>query len=163
MKKLLIMILILGLASAANAALTLVGAPESVGIGETATVTLQSTEDGTYSAWLQVEDPSILNFDVAPELTAAGDPAGDSQVTKFAGEEGWYELQVTSFDPTNPIQAGDHVLANVIGVSEGLGKLNLFADDGVTLIECAEISVIPEPATIALLGLGGLLAYRRKK
>jgi len=48
------------------------------------------------------------------------------------------------------------------GDKAGSTKLNLYASDGVQLWERAEISVIPEPTTVALLGLGGLLLRRRR-
>jgi hypothetical protein len=163
MKKLLVLTLVLALTSGASAALTLAGGPDApIAIGETATVTVQSTEDGAYSGWLEVKDPAILSFgDV--EFTAAGDPGTNSTAAAPAEFDGsmWVEFTVASFSPTNPILAGDHILAGVVGAGEGTTQLNLYASDGVTLWDSADITVIPEPVTVLLLGLGSLFLRRR--
>ena len=82
-------------------------------------------------------------------------------MTPADGYPGWYEFTVASFPP-NPIAAGDHIEVNVMGVSEGTAALNLYATDGVTRLDTAQITVIPEPTTIALLGLGALFLRRRR-
>jgi hypothetical protein len=163
MKKLLVFLLVLGLASGADAALTLVGAPsEPITVGQTATITVHSSTTGGYAGWLEIEDPAVVDFSGAPQFTPAGDTAGSSTMTDWSAFGAWYEFTVASTDPTKPILAGDHILVNVIGVGEGLTKLNLYASDGVKLLESVSVSVVPEPATIVLLGLGGLLLRRRK-
>ncbi len=48
------------------------------------------------------------------------------------------------------------------GRRQGTTRVNLYASDGVQLWESANISVAPEPTTLALLGLGGLLLRRRR-
>lgn len=163
MKKLLVLMLVLGLASGASAALSLVNLPtEPIDIGETATITLNSSEDGGYAAWLEITDPAVADFDGAPAFTASGDPEGQSVMTFWPEFGAWYEFSVTSLNPDNQILAGDHLLVNVIGVSEGTTQLNLYAENGEDLLQTVDITVIPEPATIALLGLGGLFLYRRR-
>lgn len=163
MGKWLPLVLVLGLASGASAALTLVGVPaEPIDIGEIITISVANSEGGGYSGWLEMTAPAVAGFDAAPEFTPAADPGGVSKMTYWPDYGEWYEFTISSFPPSPAIAAGDHVLIHVKGLSEGSTKLNLYASDGVKLLDQCTISVIPEPATIALLGLGGLLLRRRK-
>lgn len=162
MKKLLVLVLVLGWVSGAQAALTLVGAPADLNVGEKAAITVNSSAGGAYAGWLQIETPAVADYDGAPQFTAAGNPAGDSTMTFDDRWPGWYKFTVASLDLAKPIVAGDHIQVNVIGVSEGKTKLFLFAEDGVTELSRVTLNVVPEPATIGLLGLGALLLRRRK-
>ena len=163
MKKLLVLTLVLGLASGASAALTLVGAPaEPIDIGESISILVNNSEDGAYSGWLEIAGQAVADYDGDPVFTAAGDPGDTSKMTPADGYPGWYEFTVASFPPNPTIAAGDHIEVNVMGVSEGTAALNLYATDGVTLLDTAQITVIPEPMTIALLGLGALFLRRRR-
>lgn len=163
MKKVLVLTLVLALASGASAALSMIDVPtEAIGIGETAIITLNNSEDGGYTAWLEITEPAVADFDGAPEFTPAGDPLGQSTMTLYPQYGASYELTVLSLDPENQIMAGDHVLIRVIGVAEGMTQLKLYDENGVDVIQTADITVIPEPATIALLSLGALCLRRRK-
>jgi hypothetical protein len=159
----LVLVVVLGLASGASAALTLVDVPtEPISIGETITIKVANDADGAYSGWLEIDAPEIVAFDGAPEFTPAGDPGGASQMTFWPDFGAWYEFSVTSFPPSPAIAAGEHILIHVVGVSEGSATLKLYASDGETILDQCSISVIPEPTTIALLGLGTLLLRRRR-
>jgi hypothetical protein len=76
----------------------------------------------------------------------------------------WYgTIIVASLDPGNPILAGAHINVNLVGVAEGVTTVGIYAGDGVTLLDTAQVTVLPEPMTIALMGLGGLFMLRRRK
>ena len=161
MKKPLVLTLILGLVSGANAALSLVGEPtDPIAIGETITIGVESDAAGAYSGWLSIEDPAIADFQNVV-FTAEGDPSGNSTVTPHPEFGAWYEFTVASFSPTNPIAPGEHIQMTVTGIGEGATTLTLYASDGVTALDSANITVVPEPMTIALLGLASLLLRRR--
>jgi hypothetical protein len=163
MGKLLSLALVLGLASGAGAALTLVNAPtDPVKIGQTSTVTIHSTTEGGYAGWLQITDPTVATFAGEPQFTAAGNPGGVSKIKDWPEFGAWYQFNVVGLSPDAAITPGDHILVNIIGLKKGSTRLNLYADDGVRLWESANISVVPEPATITLFALGGLLLRRRK-
>lgn len=163
MKKLVVLTLVLAVASGANAALTLVDVPtDPINIGESIAILVNNSDDGAYSGWLQITNQAVADYDGAPVFTAAGDTAGQSTMELYVDEPGWYTFTVSSLDPANPIVAGDHIQVNIVGISEGSSVLGLYDSDGVTLLDSATVNVIPEPMTIALLGLGGLFLRRRR-
>ncbi|MHC4110789.1 MAG: PEP-CTERM sorting domain-containing protein [Planctomycetota bacterium] len=161
MKKFLILMLVLGMTSTAGATLTLV--PESLtidNVGLTGTIQVVSDVDGDYSLWIELVDLTVADYDGDPTFTPGGDPIGISQMNKYDAH--WYgEVVVASTDPGNPIVAGAHININLIGVSEGTTTVNIY--DVSTLLDSSTITVLPEPMTIALLGLGGLFLLRRRK
>ena len=158
-----VLVLVLGLVCAAHADLTLVGEPAvEIGVEDQLTIPVASDAPGTYRAWVEIEDPEIANFYGEPEFTPAGDPGGSSTVSFWPNYGAWYQVSVLSFPPAAGIAPGEHVLVNLIGISEGLTYLNLYANDGNTLLDQVAITVVPEPLTLALLGLGGLFVYRRR-
>jgi len=156
-------VLVLGLASAAAADLTLVGVPiEPIGVGDTVTITVANSRNGAYAGWLEIGTPDVATFETAPKFTEAGDPGGASLMKYWPQYGAWYEFTVVSFPPNPAVEAGDHIVVRIVGLSAGTTNLNLYDSDGVTLLDRCSIAVVPEPTTIALLGLGGLLLRRRK-
>jgi len=163
MKKWFALVLVLGLVSGANAALTLVGVPtEPIGIGEIVTITVANDVGGSYSGWLEIETPAVADFASDPEFTPAANPSGMSEIKLWPEFGASYEFSIISFPPSPAIGAGEHVVVHLVGVSEGSTQLSLYASDRTTLLDQCTIAVIPEPMTVALLGIGGLLLRRRK-
>ena len=163
MKKLLVVMLVLGLASAANAGLALEGVQAELAnlpLDASTDVLVGNDEDGPYACWLEIPDLDIATYEVS--FTEAGNPNGDSMVNEYAGYEGWFEIIVASLNPSAPIVAGDHIVAAITGVTMGDTALNLYDDSGAVLLGTQAVHVIPEPMTIALLGLGGLFLRRRR-
>ena len=168
MKKVLVVMLVLGLASAANAALDLgvsAGPPDNVipEPGMTGTWTIASGADGAYQGWIEIVDPGVaMVVEAGLGFAPGGNPNGDSSQAYWPDYGEWYEFAVVSLNPDDPIVAGDHILVELIGMAEGETTMNVYEYDGVTLVASTPVVVMPEPVTIALLGLGGLFLRRRR-
>jgi len=192
MKKLLIFMLVLGLATVANATivqLSIGGVTNGAGITQEITVPV-CTE-----LIIDVHGPALVNW--AGYIIINGDPPSDGEWGDAIGppytvESGYY---LKSGYPMKYAAAGDMAsalrysyagwgwgyeiaAANAIGPPVGGREfdfmfhcraapsdavITLWADDDyVTPKDTIIVHQIPEPATIALLGLGGLLLRRRK-
>ena len=162
MKKMLILMLVLGMTSIASATLTL--GPDIVlnNVGDTGAIQVLSDADGGYGCWVGLPDLTIVAYDGDPTFTPAGNPNGDSLMPKY--DALWYgEIIVSSLDPGAPILADAHININLVGVAEGVTTVDLYDTSGMVFLDSATITVLPEPMTIALLGLGGLFMLRRRK
>ncbi|MHC4097733.1 MAG: PEP-CTERM sorting domain-containing protein [Planctomycetota bacterium] len=161
MRKLSILLLVLGMTSTAGAALSFSG-NLYLPPGNTGTIQVISDAPGGYGCWIGLEDLDVARYDGDPTFTALGNPNGDSIMPQYDAH--WYgEIIVSSLDPGNPILAGAHININLVGIDTvSPTTVNLYASDGVTLLDSALIWT-PEPTTIALLGLGGLFLLRRRK
>jgi hypothetical protein len=164
MKKVVVLSLVFGLASGANAALSLVGGTDPIKIGETATIFVANSVDDAYTAWLSIENPPTAAELQSIEFTPAGNPGGSSTITPHPEytDAQWIEFNVLSFPPAPQIAAGNHVELTVIGLSEGTTRLNLYDQGGEQVVASVDINVVPEPMTIGLLGFGGLFLLRRR-
>jgi hypothetical protein len=162
MKKALGLLLVLGLASVANAALDLV--PNTISISPvngTALASVNSSNNLAYVCWLEVADPTVANFQGAPSFTAGGNPTGFSAIQAYPEYGAWYQATVATNDPSKPLVAGQQISATLIGKKLGATVLNLYAEDGVTKLDSSPVTVVPEPMSLMLLGLGGLFLRRR--
>ena len=179
MKKLLILMLVLGMASLASATPVMVVSNTTPTLGSTFTVTISGTsaeasgatwDDGGYEGVIALDydnytdgaDNPYISFEsLTPTIeTAAGASAGTTPAT---GNVAW----VAAFGFPEPSEVKD--------VDEGLWfTWTLNADAlGTTMVDFLNagwsttlddqlVTIIPEPVTIALLGLGALFLRRRK-
>ncbi len=165
MKKILVLMLVLGVASMATAALTLSG-PTQVVAGQTVTITMsadaESVTNGDYG-YVYVGSDS---FDSVVMLTSMSD--GDMSGLSYTGNTYTYFYFVGADNPSDTdapwLSAGNWVSFDVTADSTTVGGTIVITAssnwgyDGDT----QNILVIPEPMTIGLLGLGGLFLRRRK-
>ena len=158
------------MASAANATLTLVssagttltlGATTDIGIHNDSTAADQGVD-----GWLVIAEADI----------AKGSWTGNGQVNMPpslpGGTDTYYGVMSGYGDVWNSVTATmDAVTPWAVGIiadyefhCDALGSvlITLYDADVTTVIDTMTITQVPEPMTIALLGLGGLFLRRRK-
>jgi len=163
MRELSIVALVLGMASTAGAALSL-GGDTIVGAHETAIVTVISDDTSNWTGYIGY-DHTIVGVSGCVATSNAGE---DAVVTPDPyGYFGWYEIRAADdSEPFDSVQPGVHFEISVYGYVLGdTYTIELYASDWATLLDSWYVHrvAIPEPLTVALLGLGGLFLLRRRK
>ena len=175
MKKMLILMAVLGMASIANADVVL-SFDGSTAIDEVTIVTSQTVTIDLYNNGSAPGDPVdffvYLDFYYPSEGTYSlsdprlGDAAGDfpaSFTGPYLGDDDYDEVEFSQAWAVGSDEIpGEMFLIDLH--CEGIGDVIIEAYDWRTeeLVDTLIIHQIPEPATIALLGLGGLLLRRKK-
>jgi hypothetical protein len=182
MKKLLVLMMVLGIAGAANAALLLsvdgvVDPPESsIEIMESDFVTIDIWGDGVtpggdFFLGIGIEGPATLDVANAQILYTGNQKGimdGNPDYAAYVG--GGVNIpfyQITLLDLVPPEQTAIPLEGTLIdGIRlhcEGLGEVTVILTDiEGAILDTQVIHQIPEPFTVALLGLGGLFLRRRK-
>jgi hypothetical protein len=170
MKKLLALMLVLGMASAANAALviSLNGATDIDEIvvvpSDTVVVDVFDTLGANWLAYIDFYNESEGTYSLSNARW--GPAAGDGSI----GMSGYslnptydaYEYEITqAWGTTTTKLPGAVWMVDLHCEKEGNVYIELY-DRDVVLQDTATIIQLPEPMTIALLGLGGLFLRRRK-
>ena len=180
MKKLLILMLVLGLASAANASVVQLSVDGVTnGAGTTATVdsitTIGVVSDGSdqYDPYyLVITDTTYGDYGTItiwqPHTDGghAGDQAGIVDRGSYMGYDHWADISAKDTTPEDlqGIDAGTHFSAPITmkaGASE-TNTLTIDLYDTMLTLKDTVIVAVPEPMTIALLGIGALFLRRRK-
>jgi hypothetical protein len=167
---LFIFAVLLMIINSANAALTWVDASgtgiSSVGVvaGDTVTVYLSSSDTVAYDPKWVGEDYVAGDAAVITGVTEVLNNAGDDGevVDHTAVYPGWFDVSAADLsDPFDSIVAGKQWEVVISGLV--LGSVDLSSDVyGTDDILTVNVTAVPEPVSIALLGLGGLLLRRRK-
>ncbi len=165
MKNLMVLILVLGLTSAANAVLIQVNGQvgETVEVQEQATISVVSEDTQNWLGYLIVEDGGLGALSNPVRTDLAGDPtlAG---ATPFA-EAGWgdgYEITVAG-TASFPVGVGTQYTFDFTGIRGDTARISLFVDPEFDIpVASVNVNIVPEPMTILLLGLGALFLRRRR-
>jgi hypothetical protein len=170
MKKLLVLILVLGLSSIANAELTAIeldvdgshaGATITVVTGDTISLEMYSGNTDSGSAYLNLEDNGLYTLANPQVTTNAGDMGGYKGPYSYGGYD-YYSITVSK-SGVGTITAGTMFLIDfTAGSSTGTVDVILQKFEGTTTMDTTTVNIVPEPMTIALLGLGGLFLRRRR-
>ncbi len=179
MKNLKLLILTLFLCMAvgppvAQATLTMTLDITTVNIGDIVVITISSDAAiesdwgvylepvSVYPSDAQLQNPMVLtDAGINGAVTAGTDP-GDGH-DYYAGPGGG--------KPANRVKVGDWSTVEFVGLTAGNYSIDMFdytknggdCDAPGTPEDTQTITVIPEPATIMLLGLGGLLLRRKRR
>ena len=169
MKRLLMLMLLLGMASVANGVLIQVdgqdpGQTLDIAEGITSVISVVSEDSSGWLGYIIIEEGGTGALGDAAKLDAAGDIGS---VSAYA-EAGWgvgYELTVAMSSAGTPaVAVGPQFTMNYSGgVLGDTATIWLFLDPeyGVPA-DLVAITIVPEPMTVILLGLGGLFLRRRK-
>lgn len=188
MKKLLVLLVVLGIVSTASAGvidIQIAGGAKAITVGASDTVTLEITYDSTtgwnlfgLSAFVNVTGPGTLSlastarastFDAT--LESKGTLGGQQYIVEAASMAGvpavTGQLQLAVTNITIHVDnAGPDILVVLSDYAPAGGSLEVTADFGGSQIPTYGSGVVihtPEPMTMMLLGLGSLFLVRRKK
>jgi len=166
MKKLLVLLMVLGLVSSANAALSISLSDTTVLVGNTVTLSVSSDDGAFWDGFLILSEDTVNWTD-----PVAADYSG-SMTLSGVGNLGWatpdgtypavYALNVASNLVPSDVVAGTQFSIDIIGVQMGTIYVGLQNGSYEPVVSDLTLEVVPEPMTIALLGLGGLFLRRRK-
>jgi hypothetical protein len=165
MRKILVLFLVLVLSSAVNAMLIKVDdvEGESFEVDIETTITVVSEDASSWLGYIIIEEGGAGSLENPVILDAAGDLGAAAPYT----EAGWgtgYELSASMSPAGSPaIAAGPQFNFDYIGAIGDTATISLFVDpEFTTPIASVNVTVVPEPMTILLLGLGGLFLRRRR-
>jgi hypothetical protein len=168
MRTTFILIMVLALATTAHAALSLDLSATTVALNSTVTATVSSDNTDSWTGYFILsEDTYYWSDPVAaayvPPWTIYPNTGDLAQASPLAGYPAVYDL--TAAGTSTLPSAGTQFSINIKGIQAGTIYIALQEKYGYPPIippESLTLVVVPEPMTITLLALGGLLLRRRR-
>jgi hypothetical protein len=164
MKKLIVLALVVSMASLASAALTWSSNTVEIEVGSSATLQLSNDSDLPYAggpAWVGADPSTVAAISGISALSNAG-PDAVGETTAYAG---WWTVAADDKDLTTwDVVAGAQWDVTIAGleVGEYVITSDSYGSAGAGELLTISVVAVPEPMTMALLGLGGLFLRRRK-
>jgi hypothetical protein len=183
MKKFLVLMMVLGMATMANATIQIsvngnITGPDSITLTPSDTITLDIWNDPTVTPDTPQTRNYIAYLDILPNNTGCydlanarlGPAAGDFPANFLYDNLGTID-EYTMMQNWAPGTVGNGALGAIFLVDfhclspDNVLTINLYdsrVGAGNVIVDSLTIHQIPEPITLALLGLGGLFLKRRK-
>ena len=157
MKKMIALVMVIGMASLASAGLVLSG------VDDVATITGVDNGTGGAAAWITMAgsttDATATMVYTGNASLLVGNNAYIAYAASYAGVALDSMYEINFYDTTVPAEvSADGTLLTWTGK---IGD-TIYLHDFTTLAVVGSYTFIPEPMTLGLLGLGGLLIRRRK-
>jgi hypothetical protein len=161
MKRTLIMVLVLAIVSTANAALSWSVSAIEVDPAVGAMVTINSSDALAYAeVWIEDIAGGVIGSIEA--LPSAGD-ASKVKDPAASGYEGYWTVEGADLNPDDGgMSDGAQYNVTLTGTVDQYCNTYPVLLDIYGVNEELSVHIIPEPITLALLGLGGLFLRRRK-
>ena len=156
---------VLCVTSVANATVSFEDTGLTVTVNSTATFNIVSNDTAAYLRYVG-NTPGIAKLTKMEKNPSDPGICGpDAQISPDPyGYDGYFSIEAKDSDPdTWDIVSGIHWRGTVTTYgSPGTYYIDLYHTNFTTLCDTLPITIVPEPMTIALFGLGGLLLRRRK-